>query len=198
MKLTEVIQFVDFLSAFPRIKRSNKIKGKTDFENDAEHSYQLAMVVWYLADAMNIQVNRQLLLEYALAHDLVEIYAGDVDTFLKNSEDDQQVKKRKETDAFGHIKKDFPQFVSLHGSIERFEHLVDTESKLVYIVDKMLPDINIFLSNDTYYKDNKVTYEDWQQWVKSKIEKSGVDDEEVLALVNQLGEFQKSKKVFFE
>lgn len=193
-----MVRFVDFLSVFPNIKRGNKIKGKNDFENDAEHSYQLAVTVWYLADILKLQVNRQLILEYALAHDLVEIYAGDTDTFLNNSDDHAISKQKKEEEAFNKIKQDFPEFVSLHKSIERYEHLSDAESKLVYIVDKILPDINIFLSNDTYYKDNEVTYDGWQKWFKLKVQKSGIRDEKIMVLIDELAEFQKTQKVFSE
>jgi 5'-deoxynucleotidase YfbR-like HD superfamily hydrolase len=198
MKIKELVRFVDFLSVFPNIKRTNKIKGKGDFENDAEHSYQLALAAWYFADALGLPVRRQLVLEYALAHDLVEIYAGDTDAFPNNSEDDLSSKHQKEDAAFLRIKSEFPGFASLHESIERYEHRSDVESKLVYLVDKILPDINIFLSCDTYYKDRSVTFDDWQEWFKSKIEKVGIMDKQVIGLVDDFVEFQRTSNVFFK
>jgi putative hydrolase of HD superfamily len=198
MEINEIVRFADFLSAFPNIKRANRIKGKNDFENDSEHSYQLALITWYVTDLLKLNLNRQLILEYALAHDLVEIYAGDTYTFLNNSENHKSTKQQRESDAFERIKKEFPNFLSLHSSIERYENLVDPESKFVYILDKILPDINIYLSNDTYYKEAKVTLESWKEWFRLKIEKLEIKDEKILNLIDQLIEFQKTQEVFYK
>ena len=196
MRIKELVRFVDFLSAFPCIKRKNKIKGKSDFENDAEHSYQLALAAWYFAETLQLPVQRQLVLEYALAHDLVEIYAGDTDAFLNNSDEYLISKQEREQAAFERIKAEFPGFVSLHQSIHGYERRADIESKLVYLVDKILPDINIFLSGDSYYKDRGVSFESWKDWFNSKIAKIGIKDERVLILVDELIEFQKSSGIF--
>lgn len=156
------------------------------------------MVAWYVADLFKLNLNRQLILEYALAHDLVEIYAGDNDTFKNASQENLDNKKQREMSALKRIKKEFPNFLSLHESIERYENLFDQESKLVYVVDKILPDINIYLSNDSYYKDNKVTLEEWQQWFKNKIQSSGIHDKKILILIDQIFEFQKTQEVFYK
>lgn len=46
-------------------------------ENDAEHSFGLAVLACALVDALDPTLDRGRVAELALAHDLVEVYAGD-------------------------------------------------------------------------------------------------------------------------
>jgi len=50
-------------------------------ENDAEHSWHLAMMVWVFAPHYEQPIDLEKALKMALIHDLPEIYAGDVPAF---------------------------------------------------------------------------------------------------------------------
>ena len=196
MNPEKIVNFIEFLSVFASVKRGTKIKGKNDFENDAEHSYQVALVTWYIVDALKLKVNKQLILEYALVHDLVETYAGDTKNFDKKTHSDS--KHEREHEAKLKIKEKFLDFGSLYNCIEKYELLNDKESKIVYIIDKILPHINIYLTNDEYYKNYEATEADYEKWFMSKLDKANIQDSEFLDLVNKIRQFLKGKIVFYK
>lgn len=196
MKIDELISLVDFLSGFSSIKRTVRIKDHKDFENDAEHSYTLSISSWYIAEKLNLNINRERLFEYALAHDLVEVYAGDTDPH-KSSAQHIDSKIEREKNALAKIKNRFPDFYSLHKAIENYEQLTDIESQVVYLTDKILPVINTYLSKDSYYIDNKVSFDKWKQWFESKRDKVELKQPEFMSLIQQLSDFLYTKREMF-
>lgn len=113
-------------------------------ENDAEHSYQLTMLSWYIVDVFGLDLNKDLVLKYSLVHDLVETYAGDTYIFDKN-ENLHTSKEEREHQALERIKSEFPEFSELWRYIVGYEKKLDNESKFVYALDKIIPVINIYL-----------------------------------------------------
>jgi 5'-deoxynucleotidase YfbR-like HD superfamily hydrolase len=97
---------------------------------------------------------------YALVHDLVEVYAGDTPAFpntrvrkkyLKLSD-----KEERELRARKRIEVEFPHIASW---IERYDSKVDEESMLVYSLEKLVTEINIYLDNGRSDKAQEVTLE---------------------------------------
>ena len=84
ISLKKVIDFVELLNRYRRVKRIVMVNKENRWENDIEHSYQLAMLAWYLLDSLKIKFNTDLVLKYALIHDIVEVYAGDTYCYTKN------------------------------------------------------------------------------------------------------------------
>jgi putative hydrolase of HD superfamily len=199
MTAKELMQYIEFLNKFSAINRTVKTKGKRGFETDAEHSYQLALVAWYVSEKTNLKLNRQRLLEYSLVHDLVEVYAGDTDPY-SHSTDFINSKAKREHLALKQIKHEFPDFQSLTTIIEKYEKLEDQESKLVYLLDKILPVLNTYISDHSYYKDNNVSFETWKKWLDAKIVKSKLSDPAALDLLKKITLVlnDKSKFIFSE
>lgn len=151
ISLDRTLEFVSFLMKFRDIYRTIIVGGSDPKENDAEHSFQLAMVAWYIIEAYELPLDTSKVLKYALVHDLVEVYAGDVYAFST----DPQIhanKKQKEHDAFLKIKEEWKDFPSLEKYIEIYETKADQESLFVYALDKVLPDLNILHEGGTWYK----------------------------------------------
>lgn len=168
MNEPELFNFIKLLHTFQRVTRQVKIKRRNEYENDMEHSYQLAMVVWYLAQRSKLPCNQELVLKYALAHDLVEIFAGDTVAFI-TSKKDQASKDKREKDAGEKLKKEVPDFPALHEIIEKYEKKEDIESKLVFIVDKILPITNEYLFGSTWYIKHGVSFKKWSGWLSEKM-----------------------------
>lgn len=193
--MQNIVKFTEFLGKLSAIKRTVKLKGTGDFENDAEHSFQVALTSWYIADALKIPVKTDLLLSYALAHDLVEVHAGDTDPF-KSSKEFVASKQDREAKALLTIQNEFPNFPAIHKAVENYEKLLDEESKIVHFVDKLLPDLNILLAGDPYYRDNKVTYEAWREWLDGKLQKSTFKNEKMQNLVEEFITYVKESADF--
>ena len=77
MNLDSVLQFCRLLMQFQAVERYGTEAPKGFRENDAEHSYSLAMMSWYIISTAKLDLDLQKSIQYSLAHDLVEVYAGD-------------------------------------------------------------------------------------------------------------------------
>jgi 5'-deoxynucleotidase YfbR-like HD superfamily hydrolase len=190
---------------FPIIKlatRSATIQRTTGyrdghFENDSEHSYQLALVCWCANEQYNLGLNDELILKLALAHDLVEIYAGDTDAH--DNKEEIASKEEREKVAIENLNAEYANFKDILNSIKIYEERNTDEAKLVYFLDKITPDVNIYNSNSNYYKDRKVTLDGWVSWLFGKIKyeslsvglKSLVDESVLYVKSNFQGIFYK-------
>ncbi|MGL4997717.1 MAG: HD domain-containing protein [Cetobacterium sp.] len=75
---------MDFLFEIDKMKdvfrQSLVVKGKRE-ENDAEHSWHMALVALTIKEYFKAEMNLEKALKMILIHDLVEIYAGDTPAF---------------------------------------------------------------------------------------------------------------------
>lgn len=181
LELSDILQFSKLLNTFACVERVC-YKPQTDVrENDVEHSYQLAMLAWYIAGNSSFDLDKDLVLRYALIHDFVEVYAGDTYLYSKN-QDDHDSKKEREESARLRILKEFPLFEDLHTTILTYEKREDNESRFVYVLDKIHPVIQIYLDNGRMWKEQKVTLAMLLEKKKDKINLSP----DLLSMWNEL------------
>lgn len=152
-----LIDFIEFTHEFRGIYRVARTPYADRYENDVEHSYQLAMVAWYLIDSDKLKLDKGLCLMYSLAHDLVDVYAGDT-YFLDTKK--AKSKHKREKEALVKIKKRFPKFKSLVKIIENYEKREDAESKFIYALDKIIPPIQIYLEKGKLWHEKELSFSD--------------------------------------
>jgi len=75
--LREQMQFLIEIDKLKTIQRKTKIMHDARLENDAEHSWHLAMMAIVLQQHANQEVDLLKVLKMLLVHDIVEIDAGD-------------------------------------------------------------------------------------------------------------------------
>ena len=80
-RLQQQIQFLIEADKIKSILRRNRILNGERHENDAEHSWQLALMAIVLAEHADPQINLLHVVKMLLIHDLVEIDAGDTFAF---------------------------------------------------------------------------------------------------------------------
>lgn len=71
---------LDFLIEADKMKsilRQTLLIDKSRRENDAEHSWHIALMAMTLAEYVPFEINLDRVIRMALVHDLVEVYAGD-------------------------------------------------------------------------------------------------------------------------
>lgn len=154
-KFEQLLDFVKFTEEFRNVIRYEGSKLGKKVESSAEHSYQVAMVAWFLIEQDKLKLNKELCFMYALAHDLVEIYAEDTfvfDTKKKASKHDR------EKAALAKIQKRFSKFPNLIKIIEDYEKRADQESNFIYMLDKFMPPMQIFLDNGQMWHKKKVSF----------------------------------------
>ena len=72
-----ILEFLQVCDQFKTIERQGWLTGGRRHENDAEHSWHMALFALLLADEIEPKLDRARVLAMILVHDLVEIYAGD-------------------------------------------------------------------------------------------------------------------------
>jgi len=190
-KLERFIDFVNFTHEFQEVIRIARPPNRERFENDAEHSYQLTMVAWFLIEQDKLKLNKELCFMYSLAHDLVEIYAGDT-YFLDHNH--IQSKHKREKDALIKIKKRFPNFKSLIKVIKDYESKKDDESKFIYALDKIIPPLQIYLEDGKLWHEKNVSFKNLIENKSDKIALSKIVSKYWKELSKELS--KKRKRLF--
>jgi len=158
MNLQNILKFTKFTHKFQQVIRKIYVTGAERDENDLEHAGQLALLGWYIAESENLDLDIEKIMRYSLAHDLVEVYAGDTffhttDQTLKDS------KEEREDEALRVIKKEFSEFPELISTISSYEEKKDPEARFIYALDKILPVLNVYLDNGRSWKRDNVSLE---------------------------------------
>ena len=83
MNLEKQIAFIKEIDKLKYIQRKTRLFNSERHENDAEHSWHLAMMAIVLAEHSNQPVDIVKVIKMVLIHDIVEIDAGD--TFIYDS-----------------------------------------------------------------------------------------------------------------
>ena len=187
----KLLEFVSFTHEFQRIKRNIFATGEDRNENDAEHSFQLALFAWYCIETQHFNLDSKKVICYALVHDLVEVYAGDT-AFHSTDKSLKDSKAQRESDAFEKINAQFLVFPKLSGMIKAYESKLDNESKFVYALDKIIPVINIYLDKGRSWKRDKISYE----MVRSKDPKIAISPEAELIWRNLIPILEASRQFF--
>jgi len=171
--LTKLLNLIKLTNDFKKIERDIPQSIGFKHENDAEHSYQLAMVSWYLATTEGNNFNIEKILKYSLVHDLPEVYAGDTPLYTSNN-DNLKSKKIREADGILKLMENLENFPDLCFWIKKYEERTDAESKLVYAVDKLLPIMAIYLDNGHAWKTHKIDIDSLVKKNKERIAISSI------------------------
>lgn len=124
------------------------------YENDAEHSFSLALVGMALGDVIGL--NPEKIAYYATIHDLVEVYAGDVSVW---NEQGRKKKAENEAEALKRIKEELGSTPILGEAVDAYQNLQDEEARFVYALDKLLPFIMVVAGNGYFFNHMGITHE---------------------------------------
>jgi putative hydrolase of HD superfamily len=167
MDLDAVLKFCRLLMQFQAVERFGAEAPKGFRENDAEHSYSLSMMAWYLITTRKLELNLDLSMRYALSHDLVEVYAGDTHAF--GSSPQKASKKLREDLALTMLRQEYAEFSELPDLIHNYEQRNDPEGRFVYALDKLMPSLMIYLNESQHYVSREISYEDVVAYVEPKV-----------------------------
>ena len=137
-ELSQQIKFIQEIDKIKYIQRRTKLFKSERRENDAEHSWHLAMMTLVLANYADRPIDVFKVLKMVLIHDIVEIDAGDIFIFDKvkdhtNTTEERQAASR----IFGLLPKNqAEEFLSLW---EEFEARETDEAKFARSMDRLEP-----------------------------------------------------------
>lgn len=190
MELSKLLKFITLNNQFQHIVRRVRVKDEERYENDVEHSFQLAFSAWYIIDSNRLPLNKDLAIQYGLVHDLVEVFAGD--TYIYDPDPAVHASKQaREHAAALRLREEYPEFTQLHDLIQQYEARQDMESKFIYALDKLLPMINIYLDHGRTWQQETV---DLQMLIDNKKSKVG-ESSEINEIFDAFIELLKSKEL---
>ncbi len=152
-----LFQLQHLVSDLSKIDRNHYSLGTNSREDDIEHSFTVAIQCWFIVSQNHLPLDLSLVLQYAIAHDFVERYAGDTNTFASKQQRAEKVEReRKSLERF---KKEFAEFPSMLSTMHNYEVKSDSESLFVWTVDKMQALILGDQDNWRPYNELSISYE---------------------------------------
>lgn len=149
------------VSDLAKVERNHHILDSERSENDVEHSYAVALLCWYIHDKLQLNLDLARLMQYALVHDFVEIYAGDVNSFA--SAEARVLKTKNEAIALERLTLELQGFNAMANSLSSYELKGNEEAVFVWTVDKMQALILADLDNWRPYKKIDIAYDDFSK-----------------------------------
>lgn len=175
MSLNHLLSQIEFIKEIDKLKyiqRRTKLINSDRNENDAEHSWHLAIMAVVLAEHANEPVDILKVVKMLLIHDLVEIDAGD--TFIYDTQKDHTNTDEERLAAqriFGMLPKD--QAEELIEIWEEFEAGNSAESKFARAMDRLEPLLQNSSNQGGTWKEFDVPYS--KVYNKKKVIKEGAE-----------------------
>ncbi len=144
-RLEQQIRFVLEADRIKQITRQSYLADGSRKENDAEHSWHLALMAFLLAEHANEEIDVLRVMEMVIIHDLVEIDAGDTYAYDDAGNATKRQREEKAADRiFGMLPED--QAVWFRQLWEEFEAAETKEARFALALDKVQP---ILLNDST-------------------------------------------------
>ncbi len=189
-----ILNFQKLLKKFNLIYRDlSSIHKHSEPDNDVEHSFRVAMLCWMVIEEYKLKYDVNKVIQYALVHDMVEIYAGDKSIYSKYKQSDKEAKEHK---SLMRLKKEFPNLKSIWKLIETYEKRNDDEAKFVYVIEKLEPVFSIILSEQDHWKKRNVSIDMFVDLKQRKIK--NIDTFAQVFNDGLVTYLKKNKKKFFK
>ncbi len=191
---TRLVTILDFLKEIEKLKYVERaiMTSKLDrYENSAEHSWHMGLVLLTLQDQFP-GADLSKMLKMVLIHDLVEIYAGDTKPFLPQ-EKATQISREQEASKrlFSQLPADLNgEFTALFNEFEQQE---TKEAKIVKSCDKIQAMMQNVLSHGKTWKENKLGLD----WIESYNKPKMLHDENFIKIYETLFQEIVEKKLSF-
>ena len=164
-RLKKQIDFVLEIDKEKNILRQTHLTDYRRQENDAEHAWHMAVMIYLLKEYANEEFDVAKAMMMALIHDIVEIDAGDTYAYdTKNLETQKEREEKAAERIFGLLPEEQKQ--ELKGLFEEFEACESSEAKFARVMDNFQP----ILLNDS---------NNGEDWKVHKIKKSQVEKRQI-------------------
>ncbi len=156
-RLIKQLAFIHEIDKLKYIQRKTRLFNSERSENDAEHSWHLAMMTIVLAEHSNEPVDVLKVMKMVLIHDIVEIDAGDIFLYDTNASHSNTIAERKAAERiFGMLPKD--QADELKELWEEFEACETAEARFAKAMDRFEPLLQNVSNDGGTWKEHGVDY----------------------------------------
>ena len=137
-RLEQQLQFILEIDKVKKIIRQTPLSDASRKENDAEHSWHIALMAYLLQEYAEEPVEVSKVMLMVLIHDLVEIDAGDTYAYDEEGAKTKDERERKAADRiFGMLPED--QGMYLKALWEEFEAYETAEARYAHLLDNFQP-----------------------------------------------------------
>ena len=158
-RLRQQLDFVVEIDKAKNIFRQTYLMDGKRFENDAEHSWHIAIMAFLLAEHVaepDLDVSR--VVRMVLVHDLVEIDAGDTYCYDEEAGKDKAEREQAAADRI------FAMLPSDQGAVmrelwEEFEAMQTPESRYAAALDRLQPLLHNYLTEGRAWRAHGITRE---------------------------------------
>jgi len=144
-------EILNFLTTSGRLKFTYRYSevSKIPKESSAAHSWQLSLMVFLIADELNLDINIERALKIAIIHDIAEALTGDVDMILiKDKKVTKEEKYQLEIKAINKLQEFFSKSSKIKDLWQEYQENKTKEARFVKALDKI--EALIFLSEIGY------------------------------------------------
>ena len=156
--LLKQVNFIKEIDKLKYIQRKTKLFNSDRHENDAEHSWHLAMMTLVLAEHSDAPIDVLKVLKMVLIHDIVEIDAGDTfiyDSLKNHTNTDEELVAAKRI--FGLLPEEQAnEFITIW---QEFEEGVTNEAKFAKSMDRFEPLLQNTSNNGGTWAEFNVDYQ---------------------------------------
>jgi putative hydrolases of HD superfamily len=161
-----LLELQKLLLQFQAIERVTHTPEPHRYENDTEHSYNLALTAWFLCGHF-LHLDRDKVIRFALLHDMVEVHAGD--TYIYGDQASLDSKQTREADALKRLEVEWKDFPDMAATIHDYEQRNNEEAKFVYALDKIMPIMLIYLGKGYTWQQEGIPHERLHEAKRHKV-----------------------------
>ncbi|MGX6448654.1 HD domain-containing protein [Patulibacter sp. S7RM1-6] len=154
--LRRQLEFVVEVDRMKAVLRASPVAAVRRRENDAEHSWHLALMALVLAEHAAVPVDVGRTLELVVLHDLVEVYAGDTVLHDEAARVGQDERERTAADRLFALLPD-EQGARLRAAWEEFEAHVTPEARFARSLDRLQPILLDWMAGGGTWDEDAVT-----------------------------------------
>ncbi|KND46942.1 MAG: Hydrolase (HAD superfamily) [Parcubacteria bacterium C7867-004] len=136
----KALSLASLVLEFGQTNRVTHYPDGVTLESDTDHTVMLGIIACAFAKEHAPHLDTGKIAEFALVHDLVEVYAKDTPMFGMKNEAYTKDKEERESLALERIKREYDSvFPWIAETIEEYESLKTPEARFVKVFDKVLP-----------------------------------------------------------
>ena len=180
-RLKKQLDFSLEIDKTKNVFRQTSLSGSGRKENDAEHSWHMAVMAYLLREYSNERVDIAKVMIMCLIHDIVEIDAGDTYAYDSENIKTQKLREEKAKERIFSILPDDikSEFISLFDEFEEYE---TAESKFAHAMDNLQPLILNNSNGGSDWREHNVTAEQ----VYSRQNKTKLGSQKLFEVVDEI------------
>ncbi|MCA9790567.1 MAG: HD domain-containing protein [Candidatus Eremiobacteraeota bacterium] len=155
-RLRQQLEFLAEIDKLKKIERQTLLLDTSRRENDAEHSWHLAMLAIVLAEYSNRPVDLTRVVKMVLVHDLVEIDAGDSYAYDPEAQLDKHERELAAAERIFAILPD-DQAAELRQLWDEFEEGASADAQFASALDRFQPLLHNLLTEGKSWRENEVS-----------------------------------------